>query len=175
MNIKNISFTKDKSKLINIGLIILALIIAKNIYSSQTAKINMLKADKETELKKASLIGDIGKIEEKIQAYKQVLYKRDVSSVINDISEMANSAQIKIISVVPQQEREYAAYSEISVRLNIFAAGYHRIGDFISRLENSSGFYIIENLTVQPTSSQYTDSLDKLSVDMSVIAVIFKD
>jgi Tfp pilus assembly protein PilO len=175
MDIKNISLFNDKAKLINIGLVILSLIIAKNIYGSQMAKIKALKDNQNTEIKKNSLIGDIGMLEKKIQAYKQVLYKRDASAVISDISEMANSAQIKITSITPDKDREYAAYGEMSVRLTALAPDYHRIGDFISRLENSSGFYTIESLSMQPTSNRNMDSPDKLSFDMSVTAVIFKD
>ena len=175
MDIKNTAFFHDKAKLINVGLVILSLIIAKNIYGKQMAKINALKDNQNKEIKKNSLIADIGTIEKKIQVYKQALYKRDASMVINDISEMANSAQIKITSITPDKDREYAAYGEMSVRLTAMAADYHWIGDFISRLENSSGFYTIESLSLQPTSGQNIDLLDKLSFDMSVAAVVFKD
>jgi len=174
MNLKNVSLFSDKSKLLNIGLVILSLVISKNIYSSQMVKINAVRNNQGREVKKNSLIADISALERKIQAYKQVLYKRDAPAIISDISEMASSAQIKISSITPDKDREYPAYSEMSVKLTATAPDYHRIGDFVSRLENSTGFYTIETLNIASVG-QAPAAADKLSFEMSIIAVIFKD
>ena len=77
---------KNRNKLINFGLIVLALIIAKNIYGYQIKKVNTLKAKKETELKKNALINNISGLEKRIEVYKKVFYKRDTSSIINNIT-----------------------------------------------------------------------------------------
>lgn len=175
MELKNISLIKNKNNLINIGLIVLALIIAKNIYSGQGGKIEKLRANKTMELKKNALIGDIGRLEKRIDAYKKVLYKRDTSSIINSITQIAGNSQIKITSVKPEEEKEYAAYNQISVKVSIVAADYHKIGDFISKLENAPDFYIIEEFSIRPLiEKSEAREADRLSADLRVIAIIFK-
>lgn len=166
---------KNTNNLINIGLIILSLIIGKNIYTSQVKKIDTLKADRDVELKKNALINDISEVQKKINSYKKVLPKRDASSIINSVTQIANSSQIKVISVNPEEEREYAAYNEISIRLSIVAPNYHKLGDFISRLENAPELYIINNFSIRPLAQTLeSGDADKLSAELTVIAIIFK-
>lgn len=175
MELKNISFIKNKNNLINIGLIILSLIIAKNIYSGQVKTIEKQKTNKDIELKKNVLINDISRFEKRINAYKKVLYKRDTTSIINSITQIASSSQIKVTSVKPEREKEYAVYNEISIRLSIVASDYHKIGGFISKLENAPELYRIDSISIRALGQ--TSSIsgeDRLSVDLTVTAVMFK-
>jgi len=175
MELKKISLLKNTNNLINIGLIILSLIIAKNIYTSQVKKIDALKADRGVELKKNALINDISGVEKRISSYKNVLPERDASSIINSVTQIASSSQIKVISVKPEEGREYTAYNEISIKLSIVAPDYHKIGDFISRLENAPELYIINNFFIRPlTQTLESSDADRLSAELTVIAIIFK-
>jgi len=179
INILNISLNRSKNLFVNIGLIILALLIAKNIYGKQVKQIADLKNNKETELKKNALINDIGGAEKRINAFQAGLHQRDTSAIINSITQIASSAGVEIASVRPEQEREFEAYNKISVRLSAVAANYHVIGNFISKLENAAQLYIIDYITITSYSPTQMGTgeiagSERLACELIVTAVVFK-
>lgn len=175
MDLKNIKFFKNRDSLVNIGIIVFALIIAKNIYTSQVKAIDVLKVRKDAELKKNAVISDLKGIEKTLSAYKKTFPERDTSSVINNITRLAGTSQIKIASIKPERMSEFDAYNKISVKLSIEAADYHKIGDFVSRLENSSQFYIIDSVYIISIDfSQEENKKNKLNAELLVSSIIFK-
>jgi hypothetical protein len=176
MKLQIVTLIKNKNNLINIGVLILALIIAKNIYSHQIKKIDVLKNDKNTELKKSALINDISLMEKRINAYKIFFYKKDPSTMINNITRIAGESQIKITSVRPEGEKEHIAYNKISARFNMVAPDYHRLGSFISKLESAPEHYIIDYFLISVLSPVTgKGNIDRLSAELTVNAIIFKD
>jgi Tfp pilus assembly protein PilO len=181
MDLKNIklnkvSLPKDKSTLIHVGMIILALIIARNIYGIQVKRAATLEHNKDVEIKKNELAKDINKAEKRINAYRKVLAEKDTNALINSLTQMAARSAIKVTSVRPEGEREYDAYNKITIRLNILARDYHKIGQFISTLENAPELYIIEYLAIKPlTQAGENADNDRLSADLSATAIIPKD
>ena len=72
-----------KNSVLNIAVIIIALIIAVNIYKSQARAIAALRESKDTELKKNTVLTSLSLSEKDINNYKEVINKKSISSVIN--------------------------------------------------------------------------------------------
>lgn len=159
---------KNIKKLLNIGIIILALIIASNIYKQQGRQIETLKSKNDLEEKKNTVIESIGKKEKTISAYKNLLVKRDASSVINTVGNIAKGSEVKIMSIKPGQEQRLADYVKMPFDLTVTAPDYHAIGNFISRLESYQDVYIVEAIGIR------ADAQSKgLTVNLTVSSVAF--
>ncbi|MCM8795762.1 MAG: type 4a pilus biogenesis protein PilO [Candidatus Omnitrophica bacterium] len=143
---------KYKNQLVNIFIIILGLIVASNIYKTQDKIMQTLKTEKEEAVKKSGILGEIKQLEKKINVYKKYLTKKDPLILTNNINNFAQESGVKIISVRPEGEIEYPAYIQYSFSLVISASDYHKIGSFISKLENSVDIYIIESLNIESSN-----------------------
>lgn len=141
---------KHKNRIINVVIIILALIISGNIYKKQAEAIKSLEEQKEVEIKKNGVIKDINQLHYKINAYKNLLIRKDASSVINNISDMAKHSGVTIISIRPDSEQKYPNYSKLPFGLLVSAADYHAIGRFISALEDYQDVYVVEAISIKP-------------------------
>lgn len=143
---------KHKGKILNAAVIIFAVIIANNIYRNQLNEINSLREKKEMELKKKDILGDFTGLESKLNAYKELLGKRDLSVVINDINAIAKSSNVKIISIKPSEEESYPEYVKFPFELVVTTVNYHALGKFVSALENSSIVFLVEGVNVRSES-----------------------
>lgn len=165
---------KYKNKIVNIGIIVLALIIANNIYKAQATAVKSLRQSKDTEIQKNEILGDIGRSEKKISAYKRALEKKDVL-VIDDLTDMAGGCGVKIISVKPAAEKAYPVYIKYFFDLVISTQNYHQVGKFISKIENSPNIYIIERLNIKPFSgTEGRGEGARISAVLTVSTVFFK-
>ncbi len=141
-----------KNKLLNIAVIILALIVANNINKSQNKDIGSLQVKEDAEVKKNQVLASISDSEKRINFYRKMFHKKDMSSVINTISNIANGLDIKIISIRPDNEKSYPVYIEYPINLVISAKDYHSIGKFISKIESSSDIYLVGELNIEASS-----------------------
>lgn len=135
---------KQKTNILNIALIILALIISLNIYKKQVKEIESIKAQKEVEIKKNKVLQEISQLEKRLVLYKNLLPKKDPSSVINNINNIAKESAIKIVSIRPAAEQKYPDYIIFPFDLVIKVANYHALGKFISRVESYTDVYMVE-------------------------------
>jgi len=166
---------KYKNKILNIAIVILALIIANNIYKSQNRTLESLKENKDIEMKKNTVLGDIDRLEGRINSYKNLFNKKDVSLIMNTIRGLAKDTNIKIISLRPQKEKDYPVYIKYSFDLVMNARDYHQIGKFISKIEGSPDIYMIDNINIRPlTESQTAQQTYKLTVELTLSTVFFK-
>jgi len=148
----NLDINKYKNNIVSIAIIILALLIASNIYKSQAKGERILKEKKETEVKKNEILANIGQLEKRIASYKEALGQKDLSSVMNNINNIARETGVKIISLRPLPEKDYSVYRKYSFELNLSAQDYHHIGEFMSKIENSPQIYLVEALDMRPSS-----------------------
>lgn len=169
--------TKYKNKIFNIAIIILTLIIVSNIYKSQTKNIESLKETRDTEIKKNEVLTSISQLEKKINIYKSLLSKKDISLVINTIGNIARDSNVKIISVQPQAEENYPAYVRYPFDLVISVDGYHSIGKFVSKIEGySTDVFFIDKANIKPTEkTKESEQTHKLIVNLTISTVVFKD
>jgi type IV pilus assembly protein PilO len=129
---------------------------------STVAKVNKLK----TELKNAE--SDISKIgsmraaiasyDEKIGRYGDLLpTEAGIPTLLESLSEMARSSGMKIVSIVPVEDRENKAlrgqaYKAIPIMMTV-RAGYHELGKFFSTLEDSERFMKIADIRIKSTAT----------------------
>ena len=175
---------KNKNTILNVALLILVLIISSYIYSWQN-RMNAIVKDKIIlENKKNELLKRLAGSEKRLFDYKEILKKKDNSAIITTISHLAQELRLKILSVKPEQEQDFPIYTKSSIRLSILSEGFHRLGDFISKLETSADLYKIEVLNIKPGKAQAakaatgkkpeTEQNLGLSVDIVITRIAFK-
>ncbi len=161
---------KYKNLIFNIALVLGAIFIAYNfIYTRQLRDLASLKQEKETEIKKNAALEEVGKLEKRLNAYKNFLVKKDTSLVIGALSDMAKVSGIEISSIRPETEQKFPTYAKIPFSLEMSADNYHALGKFISKMESSPDIYTVEDINIK-TQGQG----DKLSVSLKVNKISFK-
>jgi Tfp pilus assembly protein PilO len=159
---------KNKNKILNLAVIMVAFIIASNIHKQQTKEIESLKSKKNMETKKNTAIENISKLEKSINVYKNVLVKKDVSSVINTVSNIAKESGVKIISVRPVSEKKYPDYIKFPFSLMLSAADYHTLGRFISKIESYQDVYLVEAMDIRSQEQK-----KELTVNLTISSIAF--
>ena len=159
---------KNKNKLFNLAVLIIAFIIASNIYKYQTKKLEALKKRSDMEKRKNAVIENISGLEKSIDAYKNFLVKKDASSVINTISNIAKESRIRIISIRPTSEHRYPDYIKLPFDLSFTAPNYHTLAGFISKIETYQDVYVVEAIEIR---SQ--EQANELAVNLTVSSVAF--
>jgi len=167
-------FTKHKNKLANILVVALALIIAVKIYNQQVKNIGLLNQRKGAELEKNKVLAKLGELGVKIKAYTEYVNSKDLSSIINTISELAKESAVEITSVRPSAEEDQGVFIKYPYDLKVVSEGYHNIGAFISRLENHPSVFFVESATVNPAGGQDESQPEKINVDLRISTVLLK-
>jgi Tfp pilus assembly protein PilO len=164
-----------KNKLIFIlAFVFLTLMLSRQYIFApyQQAKANLENAIKE-ENAKDSLVKEIIKSNQPLQAYlRRLSPTSDSAWMVKDFYSMANSAEVKILSVDPQgkQEREGFIFIPATLRLN---CTYHNLGKFLSLVESSQTFLKVNNLQVSlPYGGRGQENL--LDVSMTLETLYFK-
>lgn len=160
----------NRSKIFNLGLILLALIIAYNfVYKRQAKEEQFLKQKINEQTGKNEVLSGIGKSEKTINAYKKLLTKKDANVIITSIGNIAKLSGIKIMSIRPMQEQRNPDYIKVPFNLALAAPNYHTIGKFVSEIENSQDVYMVEAVNIG-----FKGEAKELSVDLTVsyIAII---
>lgn len=147
MDIGNLMQYRDK--IVSIGVIVVALIIAQNIYKAQDQAVQGLLAEKEAQLKKNEILTFIQKDENTIKGYKDILNKKDASLLVNNINNSARENNVKIVSVEPENKQGHSPYYfTYPFELTVSANSYHDLGKFIASLENSDDIFIIDKVDI---------------------------
>ena len=151
-------FTKHKNKLLNIGVIILAIFAASKIYSKQNMQLNSLNEQKAQEIKKNNVLESISQVEKRAVTYKQFFSKKELGEVVDILSNIAKDANgVQIISVKPAGgEDRSSGYIKTSFIVLIKVADYHALGAFVSKLENYKDLYLVEDVHI--TASNFESS-----------------
>lgn len=168
---------KYKAKIINAAVIILALVIAGNIYKSQAKGLELLRERNQTEAKKNTVLQDISRLEKRLTSYKGFFAKKEAGAIINTLSNLAKESGIKILSIRPGREERYRDYAKLPFELSVNSPDYNAIGKFVSRIENHQDVYLVENLGIRPGNIDNTEKQDTkkqgLEADLTLSTVIF--
>jgi hypothetical protein len=166
---------KNKNKILNFGIIILALFIALQIYRVGNQQVDFLIQEKDDELKKNTVIEEIANLEKRIEAYKKVFVKKDISAVMATLSGIAKISSVKIISIKPSDEEVYPNYIKSTFLINVSAPSYHFLGDFISRIESHKDIFLVGAVSVISTLSDQDLEVDKadLNVDLQISTISY--
>lgn len=165
----------QKNLVLNIGIIVLALFIAMNIYKSQDKSLGALKLQKEAEGRKNEMLKTISATEKAYNAYREFLKKKESFSPLDTIAEIARNTGIRIISIQPSGETDSALYKRKSFTLSVAAKTYHDLGRFISKLEDSPDIYMVDSFNVKMKNKQRNKDSDIMSADLIITTILLKD
>ncbi len=146
----NTIMTRYRNTAFNIGLVFVALVIAHAIYSNQYKKVLELRRNIGLEEQKNVLFEELNINQKKMAAYRQVYGRKEASSLVNDINQMARDSGVSILGIKPGVEQKQLGYSELSIDLNLGASDYHSLAKFIAALENSAYLYLIKSFDIRP-------------------------
>jgi Tfp pilus assembly protein PilO len=157
------SIDKHKNRILSLAIIIFAVIVAFNfIYQNKMRQMQALKEKVDTESKKNAVLENISQLEQRINVYKGYLAKKDATSVMSIISNIAAEATVKIVSIKPGKEVVNPEYTKLPFELSVSAKDYHTLGRFISGLENYETVFVVENINIATGS-------DKKELDVSLV------
>lgn len=140
--------SKNKNKLLNLGLLIVALMVSNNIYKHELKVMENLKSGNNMEIKKNTLLNDIAKSKKTLDSYKALLVEKETGVLISEISKMAKESNVSIESIRPLQEQKGSEVTRQPFLLNISASSYHSLAKFISRVENYKDVFVVESFQV---------------------------
>ncbi len=163
-----------KNKIMHAIIIIFALIIAKNLYKSQTRGIESLREKKELEIKRIAVLGDINELTKLTKLYKDLVNKKDISSIINRISRIAIDSGVNIVTINPAREQVYPMYIKYPFHLVVNTKHYDNIGRFISKLENNPDIYIVDSAEIKTAGSTIEAGPANLVMDLILSTIIFR-
>ena len=168
-------FEKNKNKFFNLGVIVLALFIAFQIYKSFDQQLNLLVGQKVDELNKNAATQEIASLERKIAGYKKVFIKKDVGAVMDTISNIAKSSSVKVISIKPNNEEAFFDYVKSVFVITISVPGYHYLGDFVSQIESYKDIYMVDEVSIVPAeNNQLLKNVNKnLNVTLRISTIAY--
>jgi len=167
--------TKHKNKIINIIALIVAAYIALALYSKQAKDLSMLLAKKDIEIKKNEVLGSIGKWDETIKAYKGQINNKDVSLLIDTLSNIAKASSAKILSIRPIEESSSQYYMRYPFGLKVLVDDYHALGKFISNLESDPDIFNVEVANARTQSEgQGEEERVQLVVELRISTILVK-
>ncbi len=161
-------FSKNKNKIINAGVILLAIFIALYLYGMQNQQLDSLVENKNEEIKKSEVIESLNRVEKRIDSYKQTFSRKDLGSVIGAMTDIAKDTRVKVISVKPGAEQQYAEYIRTSFLIVVRVADYHALGLFISKVENYKDLFLVEDVNITTVSNNQADKKAEKDLDISL-------
>lgn len=145
---------KYKNKIIDIVIIILAVVIAGNIYKNYIVSMKTLNSQKQEEIEKSEIAANIVKLQKEFDTYKAFINNKDISLAINNINNIAKAIGVKIISIKPEQVKTEGQYEIYPFQLAISAQRYEDVGNFISSLESVPEMFIVESIDFKPQKEE---------------------
>lgn len=139
---------RNKNKIVNVGIIILALFIALKLYIASSNQISSLDEQKSNELEENKVAEEIATLEKKVEAYQKVFARKDLASIMDIITGIAKDAAVKIVSVKPLAEEVSDGYSNSPFLITLNAPRYHALGDFISKIENHKDILLVSEIKI---------------------------
>lgn len=172
---ESVDLSKYKNVILRIVVLAVALLISRSVYNNHTLKLEALKAQRETEIKRSGALVEIAQLEKKVEAYKKLLAYRGEDYVIAIITNIARETGVKVVSIRPVPERtvsyERMPYKNIAFDLVLSATNYHLIGNFVSRMESFKETVLqVENTKIAPDIRS-----KELTVNLTVNNIIFVD
>ncbi|MBU3959115.1 MAG: type 4a pilus biogenesis protein PilO [Candidatus Omnitrophica bacterium] len=89
-----------------------------------------------------------------VKETKKIISRDQVSSLLQDISDMANKHEIKLMQITPSQEAKIkekngsqAKLLPVIITLNL-SSDYHSLGRFINDMENAEVFLAVQEMKI---------------------------
>ncbi len=169
-----ISGYKLKTIIVSIGLILFVAIAGMNfIYQPAKKKIREIESIQRKEEERSKLLSQVSKQQKDIQRRRfRLSDNKSISYFINQITKLANETNTEIISINPGSLQRENYYQKLPLVLGIKAT-YNQLGQFVSKLENSRQFILIETMTFEREKEIKIDSSDEIKVRANLTVSLF--
>ena len=166
------------NQIISLSILIIAGLIAINIYQKQNKKIDQINQAQEEQRKKNELLLNIRDLRGRFEVYEQSFQAKDNREIMNTITNIATDSGVKITSIKPVKGssadmRKKEMYNKASFNLSIQVDGYHTLGEFISRLENNPMQFIIELLRMSSAGIEPSSMSGELKAELTISKLSF--
>ncbi|MDD4982040.1 MAG: type 4a pilus biogenesis protein PilO [Candidatus Omnitrophota bacterium] len=162
---------KGKNQIASIGVLILSLIIAFNIYKGKVAEVENLKSQIAEENKKNETLTVINKLSEDLSSYEKLLARRDTNLSMSDITNLASEEGVKVIAIKPSGQEETSEYVKLVFELSVTASDYDSLAGFVNKLESFESVYMVDSLSIDSPSYNNDKEL-KASLRVSAVAML---
>lgn len=145
--------TQKRDVIIFILVIMLAFLIGYNtIYRYNLNKMDSIKSQINEEKKRNEILEIIDALDKRLRGYqKRSFSAAEITPVLDKISQLAKKCDIEIETFNPQPAISQKHYIEFPLEIP-FSCGYHKLGQFLSLIENSQEFLWIKKLEMhKPT------------------------
>ena len=158
--------SEKKNQILNLGILLLALFFAFKIFQAAQVEIDKLVGQKQSELKKNQVAENILNLEETLESYKKVFVKKDISSVMDTVSNIARSCNVKVVSIKPGREDATKDYLKSSFILVVNIPNYHALGEFVSKIESQKDIYLVDVINID--ASGVDQSRNTVGINLTV-------
>lgn len=148
---------KRKDLVIFFGIILLSFAFARNVYQSQTRKLQQIEKSVAQEELKVSVAQEVAGLNKKRAQMSEPYYKSNKSLSSDNLNKLAQSAAVKVILIDEEPEHNFDFYGVSSFKMEL-RADYHSLGKFISALESLPGRITIEELLLQKEESRLSQA-----------------
>lgn len=162
---------KIKNNILSVVIIIIAFMVAKNIYLKQAGQLQEVTKERDMRRSQNQVLDSLSMLEKKVIYCRNNFAKKDASSIVNNISGLARESGIKIVSIKPEPEQRYSDYTKLPFSLVINASSYHALGRFVSNVEGYKDVYIIENIDIREAKTD--NKADKVTAVLTISSVAF--
>lgn len=165
---------ENRFLILNIGAVLLVLFVAFKFYQSAQAKIGELNLKKQTEINKNQVAENILGLENTLDSYKEILTKKDFSSVMSTISGLAKACNLKVVSIKPGPEDTFKDYLKFSFLVVVNVPDYHALGKFISQLESQRDAYLVDAIAIDINNIEQDSAVGtNLNVNLTVSTISY--
>jgi len=173
------AFGKYKNKILNVGVIILAIFLAYKIYDMQNKELKTVAEEEAKEIKKNKVLESISQVEKKTEAYKKFFSKKELGEMVELLSIISkDSPGVQVLSVKSAgAESKHSGYLKIPFEVSVKVANYHALGEFVNKLENYKDFYLVEDVLInsgnfEGNASDFMDRPITVKIKVSTVSYL---
>lgn len=142
---------RNKMALLSIAIFLVACLIGYNfIYKPGTKKDSQIRLEISTQEEVNRLLSEIQQFQQKVQSlHERQAAEHNTDWLLTNITKIAKECEVKISSIQPKSSIPRDRYVIIICQASAEST-YHRLGEFISRLESSKEFIKVDSLNLKP-------------------------
>jgi Tfp pilus assembly protein PilO len=158
---------------LNLIVIIIAGVVAFNLYQKNEVAKASLGVKIKNEQKKSKVLENIDQSEKTMAAYRKLLSKKDASLVMATITNMAKEQGVHVATVKPLPELRLDQFIKIPFVLTVTPSSYHALGKFISAIESFQDVYVVDSVEI--TTKGEGGESGKLTANITISSIALAD
>ena len=140
--------SKNKNVVLNLIVVVIAGVVAFNLYQKNEQAKMKLSSNIKEEQKKSKVLEGIDQSEKTMSAYRKLLSKKDTSLVMATITNLAKESGIRVVTVKPVPEARINEFIRMPFVLTVAPPSYHALGKFISAIESAQDVYVVDSVEI---------------------------